>query len=225
MVKKIHCPTHGDRQQTFVCAHLLSDVAGLGFNRSDPSPDDPFPDAWCDDCELIRAAHGGWNEQSEKLMKASVLCASCYERARIRNTRTAITLADLAGLRWKCGTCEEWHVGPCLDFGYHAPYYWRKEYEDDNRRAGLLPTGSKNPAKTFLNEDYCVINDEDFFVRGLIRLPIIGTAEDFCWGVWGSLSSENFGILQSMEETSPAAPSRQPCSPGCALEFPNTRIR
>ncbi|PYT73201.1 MAG: hypothetical protein DMG39_07255 [Acidobacteria bacterium] len=39
-----------------------------------------------------------------------------------------------------------------------------------------------NYRTTFLNEDYCAIEDKDFFVRGLIELPILGTAEVFCWG-------------------------------------------
>jgi hypothetical protein len=45
-----------------------------------------------------------------------------------------------------------------------------------------------------------VIEDEHFFVRGLIRLPIIGTAEAFCWGVWGSLSRENFSKLRDLDD-------------------------
>jgi hypothetical protein len=48
------------------------------------------------------------------------------------------------------------------------------------------------------NEDYCVIEDRGFFVRGLIHLPIIGAAETFRWGVWGSLSRESFEKLQEM---------------------------
>jgi hypothetical protein len=35
-------------------------------------------------------------------------------------------------------------------------------------------------------------------VRGVIHLPIVGTAETFCWGVWGSLSKENFEKLVKM---------------------------
>jgi hypothetical protein len=196
MGNMIQCAAHGERQGAFVCSHLAVVTAGLGFNRDEPAADRPFPDAWCDDCELIRSAHGGWNEESEKLLKVSVICSVCYERIRIRNTRTATTLEDLAGLKWKCSSCEEWHTGPCLDFSYHAPFYWTKEHEEASRRETLLPGwGQERRSRTFLNEDYCAINDQDFFVRGIIKVPIIGTAEEFCWGVWGSLSRENFGTL------------------------------
>lgn len=200
MADKVQCATHGEGQATFVCVHILGDASGLGFNRNDPDNDKPFPDAWCDNCELIRAAHNGWNEESEKLTKISLLCSGCYERARIRNTRTSVTLDDLAGLRWKCSSCEEWHIGPCLDFGYDAPHYWRKDFEKVSRSAYMLPSTNRERRKTFLDEDYCAIDDRDFFVRGIINLPIIGTAETLRWGVWGSLSSENFETLLAMDE-------------------------
>jgi hypothetical protein len=37
-------------------------------------------------------------------------------------------------------------------------------------------------------------------VRGIIHLPIIGAAETFRWGVWGSLSRENFETLLQKHE-------------------------
>lgn len=199
MTDKIECGTHGECFKTFVCTHLLGESAGLGFNCDDPDEENPFPDAWCDNCEIIRAAHDGWDEESEKLAEISLLCSGCYERARIRNTRPTVTLDDLADLRWKCGSCDEWHTGPCLDFAYDSPYYWHDEHEKAGKKANLLPSWSKKRNKTFLNEDYCVIDDEDFFVRGIIHLPIIGAAETFRWGVWGSLSRENFNKLLELD--------------------------
>lgn len=195
MADTVQCPTHGERPRTYVCSHLGGDSAGLGFNRADPESRNPFPDAWCDDCELIRSAHGGWTAESEKLIRLLLLCSGCYERARIRNMRTTVTLDDLADLRWKCHTCEQWHSGPCLDFGYDAPDYWREEYAESSRQARLVSDWSRKRHKSFLNEDYCAIEDGDFFVRGLILLPIIGTAQCLCWGVWGSVSRQNFESL------------------------------
>jgi hypothetical protein len=200
MADKMQCATHGECLETFVCTHLLGEGVGLGFNRNDPSEEDPFPDAWCDNCEIIRAAVDGWDEESEKLAQISLLCSGCYERARIRNVRPTVTLDDLADLRWKCGACEEWHTGPALDFGCTAPDYWREEHKKKNRLAGLLPAWGKKHSKTFLDEDFCAIDNNDFFVRGLIHLPIIGVAETFRWGVWGSLSRENFETLLKMND-------------------------
>jgi len=146
----MQCAAHGECLETFVCTHLLGETAGLRFNRNEPTTENPFSNAWCDNCELIRAAHKGWNEQSEKLAKLSLLCSAFYDRARLRNTRTSVTLDDLADLRWECGTCEEWHTGPRLDFCYHSPY-WSREHKKASDRAGLLPSWSKNRRKTFLD--------------------------------------------------------------------------
>jgi hypothetical protein len=200
MANKIQCETHGECEETFVCSHLVGEAAGLGFNRDEPSDENQFPDAWCDDCELIRAACNGWNEESAKLTEILLLCSGCYERARIRNTHTSVTLDDLAALRWKCGSCEEWHTGACLDFSYSSPYHWQKDHEEASSRYGLSLSSSEEQPATFLDEDYCAIEDRDFFVRGLIHLPIIGSAETFRWGVWGSLSRENFETLLRMVE-------------------------
>jgi len=161
----------------------------LGFHSEEPSEEEPFPDAWCDDCNLIFQAHGGWNEESEKLVSISLLCSGCYELARIRNKGTDVTLDDLEDLRWKCHSCEEWHTGPCLDFSYGAPVYWGAD-EDEANQPG--PLDADQLPRTYLDEDLCIIDGEHFFVRGLIQLLIIGTAETFGWGVWGSLSRENF---------------------------------
>lgn len=43
-----------------------------------------------------------------------------------------------------------------------------------------------------LGSDDCVIDEEFFFVRGCIEVPVHGYSEPFVWGVWASLSEENF---------------------------------
>lgn len=200
MPETVQCESHGETPQTYVCVHLAGDSFGLGFNRQEPAEDDPFPDAWCDDCEIIRAAHDGWDQVPEGLLTLSLLCSECYERSRIRNTRPSVSFDDLSGLRWKCSNCDEWHTGPCLDFGFSRPYYWKNEYEKKSRWTNLIPRKLKKPSPTFLDQDFCSINGEDFFVRGLIHLPIVGTAESFRWGVWGSLSRANFEKLLEMDD-------------------------
>ena len=197
MPGKVDCALHGERHEAFVCSHLVGNPAGLGFHRDEPTTENPFPDAWCNDCEIIREAHGGWTEESEKLLKISLLCSACYERARIRNTKTPYSFDDLAGVRWKCGSCDEWHTGPCLDFGFPSPLYWREK--KNNARFSSPPEPGSKERKTFLTPDFCAIEDEQFYVRGVLLLPIIGTAENLCWGVWGSLSRDNFQTLLNMD--------------------------
>jgi hypothetical protein len=197
---KVHCEDHGETQQTFVCEHLTGDSVGLGFNANPPIDEDPFPDAWCDNCELIFQANNGWTPETEKLCNIKLLCAGCYTRARIRNTRTTSSLADLDDFRWKCASCEEWHTGACLDFGADFPYSWSEEHEKENKKLRLFPNWGKKKRPTYLEEEYCVIEERDFFIRGNIHLPIIGTSETFRWGAWGSLSRDNFDKVVKMND-------------------------
>lgn len=88
--------------------------------------------------------------------------------------------------RWKCADCGEVHEGLVEGYGYDAPstYYTVPEQELASR-CQLTP-------------DYCSIDDEDFFVRGCLEIPIIGHTEPFVWGVWVSLSRKNFEREQAM---------------------------
>lgn len=199
MPDTLQCDIHGETAKTYVCVHLTGETSGVGFNRDDPSEENPHPDAWCDVCEVIRAGHGGWEHVPEERCKIVLLCSECYERARIRNTRPSVTFEDIAKLRWKCGGCDQWHVGACLDFGFSEPYYWSDTFDKGRRWSDDPPGSPPKLNNTFLDPDYCSIKGEHFFVRGVIHLPILGAAESFCWGVWGSLSRENFEKLISMD--------------------------
>jgi hypothetical protein len=77
---------------------------------------------------------------------------------------------------------------------------WTKEHAEQDRKARLLPSWRSERPKTFLSEDFCAIEDRDFFVRGVLHLPIIGAGETFRWGVWGSLSRDNFEKLLAMDD-------------------------
>ena len=43
-----------------------------------------------------------------------------------------------------------------------------------------------------LGSDDCVIDEKYFFVRGCLEIPVHGCSDPFVWGVWASLSEENF---------------------------------
>ena len=85
--RTVHCDRHGDRREAFVCDHLLHGTR-RGFFSAD-APGNPHPDAWCSSCEKIRLMYGGtdgeWNEQSEDMIKISLVCGDCYEEIKSRN--------------------------------------------------------------------------------------------------------------------------------------------
>ncbi len=79
---------------------------------------------------------------------------------------------------YACSRCGQWLDE--LPFAYHAdaPAYWSP--------------GVAQHAMSELTEDQCVISGELFFARGLVRLPALDGDQDFEWGVWVSLSEDNF---------------------------------
>ena len=81
--------------------------------------------------------------------------------------------------RFKCTSCDDWHEG-MPTFAADAPlHFYGVTAEERGRRCAL-------------DSDTCVIDDEFFFIRGCIDIPVIGEQECFSWGVWVSISKENF---------------------------------
>ncbi|MFB6830585.1 DUF2199 domain-containing protein [Streptomyces hydrogenans] len=60
-----------------------------------------------------------------------------------------------------------------------------------------------------LSADQCVVLGQHYFVKGLIEIPVIGGDEVFSWGVWVSLSRENFARAAELWDT-PGRESERP---------------
>lgn len=91
----------------------------------------------------------------------------------------------------KCEVCGKEH-DELPDIGADAPYYWSKEAEASGTCS--------------LTEDLCIIEEEEYFVRGVVEIPILGTDDYFDWGVWVSLKKENFEIYRDNSDTSSIGP-------------------
>ena len=81
--------------------------------------------------------------------------------------------------RFKCATCDDWHEG-WPDVGYSQP----------DHTTGIV--GSERESRVLLSSDLCVLDEKFFFVRCQLPMKVRGTGENFAWGVWSSLSKENF---------------------------------
>jgi len=66
------------------------------------------------------------------------------------------------------------------DLAFAAPFYYEVLSEEQKS------TIAKK------SEDLCSISDEEFFIRGVLLLPIVDREIDFGLGVWVSLSRSNF---------------------------------
>ena len=112
--------------------------------------------------------------------------------------------------RYKCATCDQWHEG-FPDMGYDGPVY-----------ATQVPAAER-AKRVFLTTDICVVDDADFFIRGLLELPVIGTEESFSWAVWSSLSKANF--MRYSSTTTRICRIGSQCLAGSRTASPTTPIR
>lgn len=49
-----------------------------------------------------------------------------------------------------------------------------------------------------LSSDQCIIDDQAFFVRGCLEIPVHDSTDPFVWGVWVSLSKNSFARTQEL---------------------------
>ena len=71
-----------------------------------------------------------------------------------------------------------------MSYAAPTPEYWTDDLFDDD--------------DSDLSSDQCVIKGEWFFVHGLIEIPVIDGDEPFSWGVWVSLSKENYDRMAEL---------------------------
>lgn len=81
-------------------------------------------------------------------------------------------------LSFTCPTCGKLHEGfPALAFRAPAPWDWA--------------TDAERTADWLLTSDFCSFRETDFYVRGVLVLPITDTDRTLEFGVWSSLSRAN----------------------------------
>jgi hypothetical protein len=96
-------------------------------------------------------------------------------------------------MAYKCSTCGETH-GDLPDIGDDKPYYWYTIPEEERS------------SRAELTEDTCIIDGEDYFIRGVIHIPVHDYHRDFGFGVWVSQKKENFYAYLSNPESEKIGP-------------------
>ena len=82
-------------------------------------------------------------------------------------------------LQFTCVACGEIHDGiPAWHFA--APVQALAIPKEDRRN------------RVELTEDDCVIDGDQFYLKGLLEIPIQDTSQPFTWGVWVSVSEESY---------------------------------
>lgn len=125
--------------------------------------------------------------------------------------RSAVTAASLTRVAsetsYVCRRCGERHDGLPMSYGTDAPAYWDPSLAGDE--------------SSLLEQEQCVIKDEYFFVRARLVLPVTDAAPgtEFDWGVWVSLSRDNFARALSLW-TTPGREREEPYFGWLSTELP-----
>jgi len=93
--------------------------------------------------------------------------------------QTTIDFQDSEPFRFECASCGTLHDGiPSFGWDFPAQY--------------LAVPDAERARRVVLSDDACVIDDEWFFVRGCLEIPVHGYKEHLNYGVWLSLSRDSF---------------------------------
>ncbi|MEU0797135.1 DUF2199 domain-containing protein [Amycolatopsis sp. NPDC005961] len=79
---------------------------------------------------------------------------------------------------YTCTCCGDHHSQLPFAYGAPAPAFWHD--------------GLTTEPNSVLEPERCVIGGEHFFLRGRLVLPVLDAEDDFEWGVWVSVSKDNF---------------------------------
>lgn len=106
-----------------------------------------------------------------------------------------------------CGCCGKYHnelpmsyVSPVPDYCYDLP-------------------SEEQESRIEMNEDLCIIDDEYFFIRGCIEIPVNDGEEPFIWDVWVSLSEGNFDKTIDFWMKKEEKKNLNPCLGGFPLPY------
>jgi hypothetical protein len=79
-----------------------------------------------------------------------------------------------------CSVCGKEHRGPLMDLAYTHPADYHK-----------IPPRERAERIDF-NDDFCVIDKSEYYIRGVLLLRVKETQGTFRWGLWAEVSEEEF---------------------------------
>lgn len=82
-------------------------------------------------------------------------------------------------MSYRCRTCGELH-DDLPDIAAAKPDHWFTIPEAERAK------------RSHLSADRCIIDNEDYFIRGVLLIPVHDQEQPFGFGVWVSQSRENF---------------------------------
>jgi hypothetical protein len=89
---------------------------------------------------------------------------------------------------YTCHCCGKRHDEIPLSFAADFPDPYANLSRDDRENRALV------------SSDQCIIDHEQFYLRGCLELPIIGSDDIFLWGVWARVHENDFDQIQEFWE-------------------------
>ncbi|WP_433591462.1 DUF2199 domain-containing protein [Nocardia sp. CA-145437] len=91
------------------------------------------------------------------------------------------------GLGFVCSCCGVRHSEVPMNYTTAAPVVWEPDFADAE--------------DCLLSSDQCVIRAQQFFIKGLVEIPVIGSEEVLSWATWVSLSRADFSRMADLWDT------------------------
>ncbi len=90
---------------------------------------------------------------------------------------------------FRCSSCGQEHAGLPLSFAANYP----DPYANLSAEAREL--------HAIVSSDQCIIDQQEFYIRGCLEIPVIGTGEVFMWGLWARISEVAFDEISDHWES------------------------
>lgn len=92
--------------------------------------------------------------------------------------------------KFKCTTCSAWHDELPMSYGTDAPYWYD------------VTTPEHRERQVEISSDQCIVDGEQYFIRGCLEIPVVDEDEPFIWEVWVSITEKSFERVSELWETS-----------------------
>ncbi|MBS0201512.1 MAG: DUF2199 domain-containing protein [Planctomycetes bacterium] len=97
-----------------------------------------------------------------------------------------------------CGCCGQFHAELPMDYGTDAPAAFYS-IPDDERES-----------RCDLTDEVCMIDGQEFFIRGCLEIPVLDGPQPFVWGVWVSVSKSSLKRIGELWQL-PGREQEPPC--------------
>ena len=94
----------------------------------------------------------------------------------------------MADASFVCHVCGQTHDGIPPSFAADFPDMY----------AGL--SESDRGSRCLIGSDQCIIDEQWFFIRGCLEIPIVDSDDVFLWGLWASVKEEVFNEISAAWE-------------------------